>query len=395
MRKKTVRDVNLDGKKVLLRADFNVPMSDGEITDDNRIKMELPNIEYILAQNAKLIVCSHLGKVKTEEDKNGKSLEKVAKRLSELLHKEVKFINKTRGKELESAIIEMKPAEIIMFENTRFEKGETTNESELGEYWASLADIFVNDAFGTAHREHASNVGISKHLETVSGFLMEKEIKFLSQVEKSEKPLVAILGGAKVSDKIKVIENLIDKADKIIIGGGMMFTFLKSKGYEIGNSIVEDEKLELAKSIIQKAKKANVELILPVDVVVANEFKNDASIIKTVEVDKIPSDMMGLDIGEKTILEFRKAISDAKTIIWNGPMGVFEMPNFAKGTISMCQMIAALKQTTSIIGGGDSAAAALSTDYSDAFTHISTGGGASLEFLEGKKLPGIESISNL
>ncbi len=393
MAKKTVKDIDVKGKKVLLRADYNVPMKDGVITDDNRIVAELPNVKYLLENGAKLIVFSHLGKVKKEEDKVGKSLAPVAKRLSELLGKPVKFVDKTRGKELEDAISSLNDGDVLMFENTRFEKGETKNDPELGKYWASLGDLFVNDAFGTAHREHASNVGISKHLETVSGFLMEKEIKFLGGVETPERPFIAILGGAKVSDKIKVIDNLLDKADKVMIGGGMAYTFFKAMGHEIGTSLVEDERLVLAKETLKKAEEKGVELVLPIDNVVGKEFKNDTE-FKTVATEEMPADMMGLDIGEKTISLFGEKLQGAKTVVWNGPMGVFEMENFAKGTIGVCKAIAELKDAVTIIGGGDSAAAAHKLGFADEFTHISTGGGASLEYLEGKVLPGIASIAD-
>ncbi len=394
MSKKTIKDVNLTGKTVLLRADFNVPLNASlEITDDNRIKAELDTIKYILDQKAKLVVFSHLGKVKTDEDKKTKSLQPVANRLSELLGQDVKFCPETRGEKLESLVKELKDSEVLLVQNTRFEKGETKNDEELGKYWSSLGDIFVNDAFGTAHRKHASNVGISNNLEAVSGFLIEKEIKFLGSVESAERPLVAILGGAKVSDKIAVIENLIDKADKIIIGGGMMFTFLKAMGKNIGKSLVEDDKLDLAKEIIKKAAEKEVDLLIPVDTVVASEFSNDAA-FKTVSVDEIPDDMMGLDIGQKTLDMFREELSSAHTVIWNGPMGVFEMSNFAKGTIGVLETLASLKNAVTIIGGGDSAAAAIKNGHRESFTHISTGGGASLVYLEGKELPGITAIAD-
>ncbi len=394
MAKKTIRDAEFNGKTVLLRADFNVPLDKNlNITDDNRIKAELPTINYILDEGAKLVIFSHLGKVKTEEDKVTKTLKPVATRLSELLGKNVKFAGETRGEKLESIISNMNNGEIVLVENTRFEKGETKNDEELGKYWASLGDIFVNDAFGTAHRAHASNVGIANNLETFFGLLIEKEIKFLGSVENSERPLVAVLGGAKVSDKIAVIDNLIEKADKIIIGGGMMFTFLKAMGHSIGTSLVEDDKLELASSLIEKAKLKNVELILPIDTVVAEKFDNDAKHF-TVSVSDIPEDMMGLDIGDESIKLFSEKLKNAKTVVWNGPMGVFEMPSYANGTLGVLKAIADLEDAITIIGGGDSAAAAIKNGYSDRFTHISTGGGASLEYLEGKILPGINAISD-
>ncbi|EAC8514322.1 phosphoglycerate kinase [Listeria monocytogenes] len=395
MAKKVVTDLDLKDKKVLVRVDFNVPMKDGKITNDNRIVAALPTIEYILEQNGKAILFSHLGKVKTEEDKEGKSLRPVAVRLSELLGKEVKFVPTTRGPELEKAIDELKNGEVLLFENTRFEdidgKKESKNDPELGKYWASLGDVFVNDAFGTAHRAHASNVGIASNLESAAGFLMEKEIKFIGGVvDNPARPLVAILGGAKVSDKIGVIENLLTKADKVLVGGGMTFTFMAAQGQEIGKSLLEADKVELAKGLLEKA---GDKLVLPVDAVVSKEFSNDAP-FHTVSADSIPADEMGLDIGQATIDLFTKELQGAKTVVWNGPMGVFELSNFAKGTIGVCEAIANLTDATTIIGGGDSAAAAMDLGFADKFTHISTGGGASLEYLEGKELPGVASISD-
>ncbi|EAG1702687.1 phosphoglycerate kinase [Listeria monocytogenes] len=395
MAKKVVTDLDLKDKKVLVRVDFNVPMKDGKITNDNRIVAALPTIEYILEQNGKAILFSHLGKVKTEEDKVGKSLRPVAARLSELLGKEVKFVPTTRGPELEKAIDELKDGEVLLFENTRFEdidgKKESKNDPELGKYWASLGDVFVNDAFGTAHRAHASNVGIASNLESAAGFLMEKEIKFIGGVvDNPARPLVAILGGAKVSDKIGVIENLLTKADKVLVGGGMTFTFMAAQGQEIGKSLLEADKVELAKGLLEKA---GDKLVLPVDAVVSKEFSNDAP-FHTVSADSIPADEMGLDIGQATIDLFTKELQGAKTVVWNGPMGVFELSNFAKGTIGVCEAIANLTDATTIIGGGDSAAAAMDLGFADKFTHISTGGGASLEYLEGKELPGVASISD-
>ncbi|EAF5008597.1 phosphoglycerate kinase [Listeria innocua] len=395
MAKKVVTDLDLKNKKVLVRVDFNVPMKDGKITNDNRIVAALPTIEYILEQNGKAILFSHLGKVKTEEDKEGKSLRPVAARLSEVLGKEVKFVPTTRGPELEKAVDELKDGEVLLFENTRFEdidgKKESKNDPELGKYWASLGDVFVNDAFGTAHRAHASNVGIASNLESAAGFLMEKEIKFIGGVvDNPARPLVAILGGAKVSDKIGVIENLLTKADKVLVGGGMTFTFMAAQGQEIGKSLLEADKVELAKGLLEKA---GDKLVLPVDAVVSKEFSNDAP-FHTVSADSIPADEMGLDIGQATIDLFTKELQGAKTVVWNGPMGVFELSNFAKGTIGVCEAIANLTDATTIIGGGDSAAAAMDLGFADKFTHISTGGGASLEYLEGKELPGVASISD-
>ena len=396
MAKKIITDLQVAGKKVLMRVDFNVPMKDGVITNDNRIVEALPSIKYVLENGGKVIAFSHLGKIKEEADKAKKSLATVAKRLEELLGKPVKFVAETRGAALEAAVAELKDGEIMMFENTRFEdldgKKESKNDPELGKYWASLGDVFVNDAFGTAHRAHASNVGIAANIaESAAGFLMEKEIKFVGgAVDAPELPLVAILGGAKVSDKIGVIENLIAKADKIIVGGGMMFTFLKAQGYNIGKSLVEEDKIELAKELLVKA---GAKLVLPVDTLAAKEFKNDTA-FRSVSVKEIADDEMGLDIGAESIKLFADTLKGAKTVIWNGPMGVFEMENFAKGTIGVCEAIANLEGAMTIIGGGDSAAAAIQLGYANKFTHISTGGGASLEYLEGKVLPGIDSISN-
>lgn len=395
--KKSIKDLkNLEGKTVLMRADFNVPLKNGVITNDNRIVAALETIKYILEKKAKLVIFSHLGRIKEEKDKKDKTLLPVAKRLSELLNKEVKFINKTRGKELEEAVKSLKNSEILMFENTRFEdldeKKESKNDPELGKYWASLGDIFVNDAFGTAHRAHASNKGIASNMKkgnAVYGFLIEKEIKYIGgAVDNPKRPLIAIIGGAKVSDKIAVIENLLEKADKIIIGGAMAYTFFKAQGKNIGKSLCEEEKVEYAKNLLEKAKE---KIVLPVDTVVAKEFKNDAKSAVTTD---IKDDEMGLDIGEKSVEKFAEILKNAKTVIWNGPMGVFEMENFAKGTIGVCKILSNLKDAITIIGGGDSATAAINLGYKDKFTHISTGGGASLEYLEGKTLPGIESLSD-
>ena len=395
MAKKIVTDLQVEGKKVLVRVDFNVPLKDGVITDDNRIVQALPTIKYLVDHNAKVILFSHLGKVKSEEDKAKLSLRPVAERLSELLEKPVTFVPETRGEKLEAAIDALKEGDVLLFENTRFEdldgKKESKNDPELGKYWASLGDLFVNDAFGTAHRAHASNVGIASQLESAAGFLMEKEIKFIGgAVDNPERPFVAILGGAKVSDKIGVINSLLDKADKVLIGGGMAYTFFKAMGREVGLSLLELDRVELAKEIMEKA---GDKLVLPIDNVVAKEFSNDA-VATIVASDAIPADQEGLDIGPKTVELFASYLKDAKTVVWNGPMGVFELPNFAKGTIGVCEAIANLEGATTIIGGGDSAAAAISLGYADKFTHISTGGGASLEYLEGKELPGVAAISD-
>ncbi|MBC3067920.1 phosphoglycerate kinase [Staphylococcus hominis] len=395
MAKKIVSDLDLKGKVVLERADFNVPLKNGEITNDNRIVQALPTIKYILEQGGKLVLFSHLGKVKEESDKKELTLKPVADSLTEKLGKEVVFIPETRGEKLEFAIKNLNEGDVLLVENTRFEdldgKKESKNDPELGKYWASLGDVFVNDAFGTAHREHASNVGISTHLETAAGYLMEKEIKFIGGVVNDpHKPVVAILGGAKVSDKIGVIKNLVNIADKIIIGGGMAYTFLKAQGKEIGLSLLEEDKIDFAKELLEKN---GDQIVLPVDCKVAKEFSNDAKITE-VSIDEIPSDQEAMDIGPKTIELFTKELQGAHTVVWNGPMGVFEFSNFAKGTIGVCKAIANLEDAITIIGGGDSAAAAISLGFEDDFTHISTGGGASLEYLEGKELPGIKAIND-
>ena len=395
MAKKIVSDLDLKGKVVLERADFNVPIKDGEITNDNRIVQALPTIEYIIEQGGKLVLFSHLGKVKEESDKEGLSLKPVAENLSKKLGKEVIFVPETRGEKLESAIENLNEGDVLLVENTRFEdldgKKESKNDPELGEYWASLGDVFVNDAFGTAHREHASNVGISTHLETAAGYLMEKEIKFIGGVVNDpQKPVVAILGGAKVSDKINVIKNLVNIADKILIGGGMAYTFIKAQGKEIGLSLLEEDKIDFAKDLLENN---GDQIVLPVDCKIAKEFSNDAKITE-VSINEIPSDQEAMDIGPKTVELFNKELQGAHTVVWNGPMGVFEFSNFAKGTIGVCESIAKLEDATTIIGGGDSAAAAISLGFEDDFTHISTGGGASLEYLEGKELPGIKAIND-
>lgn len=395
MAKKIVTDLDVAGKKVLVRADFNVPMKDEQITNDDRIVQALPTIKHLVTEGAKVILFSHLGRVKEEADKEGKSLKPVADRLAELLDKEVEFVPETRGEKLENAIDALGNGDVLMFENTRFEdidgKKESKNDPELGKYWASLGDVFVNDAFGTAHRAHASNVGIASNIESAAGFLMEKEIKFIGEsVDNPVRPFVAILGGAKVSDKIGVIENLLEKADKVIIGGGMAFTFFKAQGKEIGTSLLEADKVDLAKDLLDRA---DGKIILPIDTMVNKEFSNDGD-IKAVSVDQIPADYMGLDIGPETIKLYEKELEGAKTVVWNGPMGVFEMANFAKGTIGVCESIANLSDATTIIGGGDSAAAAMQLGFAEKFSHISTGGGASLEYLEGKELPGLAAISN-
>ena len=390
---------DLKGKKVLVRVDFNVPIKDGVIGDDNRMTAALPTINYIIDNGGKAILFSHLGRVKIEEDKKALTLKPVAKHLAELLNKPVTFVPVTRGAQLEDAINNMKDGDVLLVENTRFEdldgKKESGNDPELGKYWASLGDVYVNDAFGTAHREHASNVGIASNMKAAgkkaaAGFLLEKEIKFLGNaVDNPKHPFVAILGGAKVSDKIGVINHLIDKADKIIVGGGMAYTFYAAKGIKIGNSLVEKDKIELAKEIMEKA---GDKLVLPIDNVCAEKFDNDAP-SKVIEGD-IPDGYMALDIGPKSVEEFENVLKDAKTVVWNGPMGVFEMPNFAKGTLEIGKFLGTLKDATTIVGGGDSTAAVKKLGVADKLTHISTGGGASLEYLEGKTLPGIAAVSD-
>lgn len=396
MPKQTIKDINVDNKTVLVRVDYNVPMQDGKITDNNRIVASLPTLNYLIDHGAKIILFSHMGKVKTEEDKAKNDLQPVSDHLSNILDRPVQFSPQTRGKELEEKIQALDSGDILLVQNTRYEdldgKKESMNDAELGKYWASLGDVFVNDAFGTTHREHASNVGIASHLDSALGFLVEKEVAYLGDaVDQPQRPFVAILGGAKVSDKIKVIENLLEKADKIIIGGGMAYTFFKAQGLEIGKSIVEDDRLELAKSVLDKA---GDKIILPLDTVVADDFSNEAN-TKVVPSNEIPSDWEGLDIGPKSIEAFGEILKDAKTVVWNGPMGVFEMPNFAKGTNGVAKVLAGLKgQATTIVGGGDSAAAVTQLGYEEDFSHISTGGGASLQYLEGQPLPGVEAIKN-
>ena len=400
MAKLTVEDLPLEGKKVLMRVDFNVPIKDGVVGDDNRIVAALPTIKYVIDHGGRAILFSHLGRIKKEEDKPGLSLRPVAERLSNLLNKPVTFVPVTEGKQLEDAIDNMKNGDVLLVQNTRYEdvkdgeyvKRESGNDPELGKYWASLGDVFVNDAFCTAHRKHASNVGIATNMpgKAAAGYLMEKEIKFLGDaVDNPERPFVAILGGAKVSDKIGVIDNLLDKADKIIIGGGMAYTFYAAKGIKVGNSLVEKDKIDVAKQILDKA---GDKLVLPIDNVVADKFNNDAD-TKVVEGD-IDDGWMALDVGPKSVEEFKNVLKDAKTVVWNGPMGVFEMPNFAKGTLEIGKFLGTLTDATTIVGGGDSTAAVKELGVADKLTHISTGGGASLTYLEGNELPGIAAISD-
>ncbi|HEL1585724.1 TPA: phosphoglycerate kinase [Streptococcus suis] len=397
MAKLTVKDVELKGKKVLVRVDFNVPLKDGVITNDNRITAALPTIKYILEQGGRAILFSHLGRVKEEADKEGKSLAPVAADLAAKLGQDVAFIaGATRGAELEAAINALEDGQVLLVENTRFEdvdgKKESKNDEELGKYWASLGDgIFVNDAFGTAHRAHASNVGISANVEkAVAGFLLENEIAYIQEaVETPERPFVAILGGSKVSDKIGVIENLLEKADKVLIGGGMTYTFYKAQGIEIGNSLVEEDKLDVAKALLEKA---DGKLILPVDSKEANAFAGYTEVRDT-EGEAVSEGFLGLDIGPKSIAKFDEALTGAKTVVWNGPMGVFENPDFQAGTIGVMDAIVKQPGVKSIIGGGDSAAAAINLGRADKFSWISTGGGASMELLEGKVLPGLAALT--
>ena len=399
MAKLTVSDLDVQNKKVLIRVDFNVPVKDGVVGDDNRIVAALPTIKYVIDNGGKAILFSHLGRVKTEEDKAALSMRPVAAKLADLLGKPVTFVPVTRGAQLEEAIANMNDGDVLLFENTRFEdldgKKESGNDAELGQYWASLGDMFVNDAFGTAHRAHASNVGISEAMKAegkpaAAGFLLEKEIKFLGEaVDAPERPFVAVLGGSKVSSKIGVINHLLSKADKVIIGGGMTYTFYAAKGIAVGNSLVEEDKIELAKELMEKA---GDKLVLPIDNVVADKFANDAD-YKTVEGD-IPDGYMALDIGEKSVELFEENLKDAKTVVWNGPMGVFEMSNFAKGTLELGKFIGSLEDATTIVGGGDSVAAAKQLGIADKFSHVSTGGGSSLEYLEGKTLPAVAAVSD-
>jgi 3-phosphoglycerate kinase len=392
--KKTIRDLDVKNKRVLVRCDFNVPLNEkGEITDDNRITAALPTIKYIMEKGGKPILMSHLGRPKGKADKK-LTLAPVGKKLEELLGCEVVFADYDDVINEEVVELSKKDFEkILLLQNTRFRKEEKENEENFSKELAKLGDIFINDAFGTSHRAHASNVGVAKNLPNGVGFLVEKEIDKIGGVLKNpEKPLVAILGGAKVSDKINVIENLLSIADKIIIGGGMAFTFVAAQGYEVGKSILEEDKIDLAKELMKKAEEKGVDLVLPLDYKVAEEFSNDSE-WKTVSYENIPSDYMGLDIGEKSIELFSKLIKEAKTVIWNGPMGVFEFDNFAEGTEEICKVLAE-NDIISIIGGGDSAAAVKKAGLEDSMTHISTGGGASLEFMEGKVLPGIDIISD-
>lgn len=396
LNKKNIEDIEVSGKKVLVRCDFNVPLKDGKITDDNRLRGAIPTIENLVSRGAKVILCSHLGKPKGEP-KPELSLSPVAKKLSEMLGKEVVFAGDESvvGNNAKAAVANMKDGDIVLLENTRYRAEETKNEENYSKELASLADIYVNDAFGTAHRAHCSTVGAGEVMqERVCGYLIQKELKFLGEaVTNPIRPFTAILGGAKVSDKLAVINNLLDKVDNLIIGGGMAYTFLKAQGYEIGTSLLEEDKIEYAKEMMEKAKKQGVNLLLPIDVVMAEKFSEDAEPIVTEDAN-IKEGYMGLDIGPKSVDIFVNTINKSKTVVWNGPMGVFEFANFATGTLEVAKAMANLKDATTIIGGGDSAAAVNQLGYGDKMTHVSTGGGASLEFLEGKELPGIASLDD-
>ena len=392
--KKSVKDIDVRGKKVLLRCDFNVPTKDGKITSDKRIVSALPTIQYLLDQNCAVILCSHMGKPKGEW-KPELSLKVVADRLSELLGKPVKMAKDVIGEDAKRLAAELKPGEVMLLENLRYHNEETKNDPAFAKELASMADIYVSDAFGTVHRAHASTAGVAAYLPAVCGFLIEKELSVMGKaLANPDRPFVAILGGAKVSDKLNVINNLLDKVDTLIIGGGMAFTFLAAKGYCVGTSLLDNEKIDYCKEMMAKAEQKGVKLLLPIDTVIAKSFPNpiDAEIeVSTVDSDKIPADMEGLDIGEKTRALFADAVKSAKTVIWNGPMGVFENPTLAKGTIAVAQALADSDAIT-IVGGGDSAAACEQLGFADKITHISTGGGASLEFLEGKELPGVACL---
>ena len=394
--KKSIEDINVSGKRVLRRCHFNVPTKNGKITSDKRIVAAMPTIKYLVDHNAKVILCSHMGKPKGEV-KPELSLQVVADRISELLGKPVVMAKDVVGEDAKTKAAALKDGDVMLLENTRFEKGETKNDPELSKALASMADLFVNDAFGTAHRAHSSTAGVADYLPAVCGYLVQKEVSIMGKaLADPERPFVAILGGAKVSDKLNVINNLLEKVDTLIIGGGMAFTFLAAKGYDIGSSLVDSEKIDYCKEMMAKAESKGVKLLLPVDAVVADSFPNpiDAEIaVETVAADAIPADKMGLDIGEKSQALFADAVKSAKTVVWNGPMGVFENPTLAKGTIAVAQALADSSAVT-IVGGGDSAAACEQLGFADKITHISTGGGASLEFLEGRELPGIACLQD-
>ncbi|MFD2617768.1 phosphoglycerate kinase [Terrilactibacillus laevilacticus] len=392
MAKKTIRDIDVKGKRVFCRVDFNVPLDNGTITDDTRIRAAVPTIQYLTEQGAKVILASHLGRP-TEENKESLRLTPVAKRLGELLGKDVAKTDEVVGPEVEAAVSKLQDGDVLLIENVRFLKGEKKNDPELAKAFAALADVYVNDAFGAAHRAHASTAGVAEYLPAVAGFLLEKELNVLGKaMENPERPFTAIIGGAKVTDKIGVIDNLLDKVDNLIVGGGLAYTFIKAKGYDIGQSLLEAEKLDLAKSFIEKAETKGVKFYTPVDTVVADEFSATAN-TKVVDVDSIPSDWMGLDIGPKTVALYNDVVANSKLVVWNGPMGVFEMDAFANGTQGVAEALAK-SDAYSIIGGGDSAAAVEKFHLADKMSHISTGGGASLELMEGKVLPGVDALDD-
>lgn len=392
MNKQSIRDVDVKGKRVFCRVDFNVPMKNGEITDDTRIRAALPTIQYLMEQGAKVILASHLGRPKGQVVEELR-LNAVAQRLSDLLNKSVIKTDEAYGEEAKQAISQLEDGEVLLLENVRFYPGEEKNDEELAKQFAELADLYVNDAFGAAHRAHASTEGIAHHLPAVAGFLMEKELQVLgSALNNPERPFTAIIGGAKVKDKIGVIDNLLDKVDNLIIGGGLAYTFVKAQGYEIGKSLLEEDKIDLAKEFMQKAKDKGVRFLMPVDAVVADDFSDEAN-TKVVDIKEIPSDWEALDIGPKTVELFEEAISSSKLVIWNGPMGVFELNSFANGTKGVADALAKTEGYT-VIGGGDSAAAVEKFGYAEKMDHISTGGGASLEFMEGKELPGVVALNN-
>ncbi|SEA42687.1 phosphoglycerate kinase [Thalassobacillus cyri] len=392
MNKKTIRDIKVQGKKVFCRVDFNVPMSNGEVTDDTRIKAALPTILHLVQDGAKVILASHLGRPKGEAHDELR-LDPVAKRLSDLLGRTVTKTDEVFGDEVNRAIKDMKDGDVLLIENVRFEAGEEENDEALAKEFAAMADVYVNDAFGAAHRAHASTAGVAKHLPAVAGFLMEKELNVLGQaLSDPERPFTAIIGGAKVKDKIGVIDNLLDKVDNLIIGGGLAYTFLKAKGYEVGKSLLEADKLDLAKQFMQKAEDNNVNFLMPEDVIVADDFSREAN-TKEVAIDSIPADWEALDIGPKTREKYSKVVKESKLVIWNGPMGVFEFEIFANGTKDVAVALAETEGYT-VIGGGDSAAAVEKFGYAEKMDHVSTGGGASLEFMEGKKLPGVSLLND-
>ncbi|WKA55959.1 phosphoglycerate kinase [Planococcus shixiaomingii] len=391
-KKMTMKDVDLKGKRVFCRVDFNVPMSAGQVTDDTRIRAALPTIQYLIENGAKVILASHLGRPKGTVNEDMR-LAAAAAKLSELLHKEVKSLDESIGEKVEQEIASMNEGDVILLENVRFHAGEEKNDDELAQAFADLADVFVNDAFGAAHRAHASTAGIAKYLPSVSGLLLEKELDVLGKaLSEPDRPFTAIIGGAKVKDKIGVIDNLLEKVDNLLIGGGLSYTFLKAQGMEIGTSLLEEDKMDLALSFIKKAEEKGVKLYLPIDVVIAKEFSNDTE-TKSVKIDEIPSDWMGLDIGPETTKLYADVIADSKLILWNGPMGVFEMTSYENGTKSVAEAMAKTSAYT-IIGGGDSAAAVEQFHVAEKMDHISTGGGASLEFMEGKELPGVTALTD-